>query len=212
MAWQFLVAVEPTLKLNESSVTFKKTGDIEIMAGRHWLQHSDLVLVNSPRDFESSAIKYYAMGPDVFNRFNAFQTVLNLLAEAEQRVLTIIDPQIKSVTEEKLRKLRLEVALLHQTLDRTSQLREDENTYIEGKLNQIASNLIHFRHNIRAFVGSTSEEILTEYLHKIPGIQVTKVEKVDKPVQVLSEDEKDTIELESDDPEVTEAITAVLES
>jgi hypothetical protein len=189
MVVKFLTEKEPTLELNGSKIKFGLTGDIEVNPKRHWIQDSKLSFINYPSVTRHKAIQAYALGEEVFSRFNIMEALSAEFKKAVERAERLPEEN-KSVVLSHLETLRVELALMNQTAN-APELTAEETQAFQFKSNQIRGVLNKFITAPFVFQPNLSpEEMMKIQLeNSLPGLKVDKVEYVEStPVAAETED------------------------
>lgn len=173
----FLTDKEPKLAVNGSTVTFKITGDIEVEAARHVIQYGKLNFVGTDRMMVNKTIEAYALGQDVFTRFQLLERLDAMYQAAEQRVRTTLPEDKQDLVMRKLSDFQVELYVMRQTLRAAAEQTEQERDAFNAKAENMAKALeLYIKAPMVFQTGVTNEEIVAAQVEDaIPGAKVTSV-------------------------------------
>lgn len=145
MIWAFLTQAEPTISVNGSSITFKKTGDLVVKAGRHYVQESELLLANvkNAQDY----ITAYSLGQKVFTRFTRLEGIKRLYEQATKIANNAtFNPEYGSVVQKNLVNMGNQIRLMCYALyapakdEDTSEAQEAAEGYVTPEMEELTFN------------------------------------------------------------------------
>lgn len=184
----FLTDKEPKLAVNGSTVTFKITGDLEVEASRHVIQYGKLNFVGTDPMTVNKTIEAYALGSQVFERFQVLEGLKTMYATAEKRVNTLPEEN-RDIVLNDLDNFRVQLYIMGQTLHAAADQSEEESQAFNAQANYIAHQLDRFIKAPIVFKPNvTPEEIMAAKVEDaMPGAKVTSItfvpDEEDNPIQ-----------------------------